>query len=139
MECRTDSIVRHPELVEQWAGLGLSCVLLGLEGPSNGMLKKVNKRNTVQVNNEAVRILQANGISVWGAFLVDTDFTADDFQALRDYVTEMEITHTQFTVLTPLPGTQLYREKASELLTRDYTRFDALHAVVPTRLPHEEF
>lgn len=40
---------------------------------------------------------------------------------------------------TPLPGTQLYREKARELLTRDYTCIDALQAVVLTRLPHEEF
>ena len=139
MECRSDSIVRHPDLVEKWADLGLFCVLLGLEGPSDQMLKKVNKRSTVQVNNAAVRILQANGVSIWGAFLVDTDFTAHDFTALRDYVTEMEITHTQFTILTPLPGTQLYREKSRELLTRDYTCFDALHAVVPTRLPREEF
>jgi hypothetical protein len=44
----------------------------------------------------------------------------------------MEIAHTQLTVLTPRPGTQLDREKASALLTRDDTRFDALHAVVPS-------
>lgn len=139
MECRTDSIVRHPELVEKWADLGLFCALLGLEGPSDQTLKRVNKQSTVQINNAAIRILQANGVSIWGAFLVDPDFTADEFKALRDYVTAMEITHTQFTVLTPLPGTQLYQQKSRELLTRDYTCFDALHAVVPTRLPRQEF
>jgi len=139
MECRTDTIVRHPQLIEQWAKLGLYSVLLGLEGPSNRLLKKVNKRNTVQVNDEAIRILQANGVVIWGAFMVDVDSTADDFKTLRDYVTRMGVTHTQFTILTPLPGTQLYREKSRELLTRDYTCFDALHAVVPTRLPREEF
>lgn len=139
MECRTDTIVRHPELIEQWAGLGLYSVLLGLEGPSNRLLKKINKRNTVQVNNEAIRILQANGVVIWGAFMVDVDSTADDFKRLRDYVTSMGITHTQFTILTPLPGTQLYQQRSAELLTHDYTCFDALHAVLPTRLPREEF
>ena len=51
----------------------------------------------------------------------------------------MNLGFLQFTVLTPLPGTQLYRERHSELLTHDYTCFDALHSVLPTRLPREEF
>lgn len=139
IECRTDTIVRHPEVIEQWAGLGLRYVLLGLEGPSNRLLEKINKQNTVQTNNAAIRILQANGVAIWGAFMVDVDSTADDFKTLRDYVTTMGITHTQFTILTPLPGTQLYRQRSAELLTRDYTCFDTLHAVLPTRLPREEF
>lgn len=139
MECRTDSIVRHPHLIEQWAELGLEGVLLGLEGASDETLAGVNKRNSIRTNDEAIRILQANGVFIWGAFLVDPNWSADQFKILYDYVTRHRITHTQFTVLTPLPGTQLYRERVSELLTHDYTCFDTLHAVVPTRLPREEF
>jgi len=139
MQCRTDSIARHPELVEKWVDVGLYAVLLGLEGDSDGMLAKVDKKNNARTNDEAIRILQANGVIIWGAFIVDPDWTADDFEALRDYVTRKQITHTQFTVLTPLPGTQLYHEKQHELLTRDYTCYDTLHAVLPTRLPREEF
>jgi len=139
MQCRTDSIARHPELVEKWVDVGLYAVLLGLEGDSDRMLEKVDKKNNTRINDEAIRILQANGVIIWGAFIVDPDWTADDFQALRDYVTRKQITYTQFTVLTPLPGTQLYREKQHELLTRDYTCYDTMHAVLPTRLPREEF
>lgn len=139
MECRTDSIVRHPELVEKWVDVGLYAVLLGLEGGSDRMLQDVGKCTTIDTNNEAIRILQENGVIIWGAFIVDPNWTAEDFKRLRDYVTEKRITHTQFTVLTPLPGTQLYRERYSELLTDDYSCFDTLHAIVPTRLPREEF
>lgn len=139
MECRTDSIVRHPQLIEQWAELGLEGVLLGLEGASDETLAGVNKRNSIQANNEAIRILQANGVMIWGAFIVDPDWSADQFKILYDYVTRHGITHTQFTVLTPLPGTQLYRDRHADLVTRDYTCFDTLHPVVPTRLPREEF
>ncbi len=139
MECRTDSIVRHPELVEQWVDVGLHMVLLGLEAASDRMLEHVNKKTSSRVNDEAIRILQANGVTIWGAFLVDPDWSAEDFKILRDYVTRMGIAVMQFTVLTPLPGTELYREKYHQLLTHDYTCFDALHAVVPTRLPREEF
>jgi radical SAM superfamily enzyme YgiQ (UPF0313 family) len=139
MECRTDSIVRHPELVEKWVRVGLYAVLLGLEGGSDRILKSVGKSASIDTNNRAIKILQDHGVIIWGAFLVDPDWTADDFKQLRDYVSEKKITHTQFTILTPLPGTQLYRDRYEELLTHDYSCFDTLHAVLPTRLPREEF
>jgi len=139
MECRTDSIVRHPELVTKWVDIGLYAILLGLEGANDKTLRNVNKRNSARVNDEAVRILHDHGVIIWGAFLVDPDWEEDDFKQLRDYVTEKQITHTQFTVLTPLPGTELYRERFDDLLTYDYRCYDALHAVVPTRLPRERF
>ncbi len=139
MECRTDSIVRHPELVEKWVDNGLYAVLLGLEGVSDTMLKRVNKSCQIDVNNRAIEILQDNGVIIWGAFIVDPDWTEDEFKQLRDYVSEKGITHTQFTVLTPLPGTNLYRSRFGDLLTRDYSCFDTLHAVLPTRLPREKF
>jgi radical SAM superfamily enzyme YgiQ (UPF0313 family) len=139
MECRTDSIVRHPELVKKWADIGLYAVLLGLEGASDKTLQSVNKQNSARVNDEAVRILLDHGIIIWGAFIIDPDWEVDDFKRLRDYVTEMQITHTQFTVLTPLPGTELYRQKKNELLTHDYSCYDTMHSVLPTRLPREQF
>ncbi len=139
MECRADSIVRHPELIEKWAALGLENVLLGLEGITDEALAGINKQSTAETNDEAVRILHANGVMIWGAFIVHPRWTAEQFQALRRYIDEKWITHLQVTVLTPLPGTQLYRERRGDLLTTDYTRFDTLHAVLPTRLPPEEF
>jgi len=139
MECRTDSIVRHPDLIEKWVEVGLEAVLLGLEGASDKVLKSVNKSNTVRVNDEAIRILQANGVFIWGAFMVKPEWSAEDFKLLRDYVSGKGILHTQFTILTPFPGTQLYRQWRDTLLTDDYTCFDALHAVIPTRLPRDEF
>lgn len=139
MECRTDSIVRHPELVAKWVDIGLYAVLLGLEGGCDETLKSVNKSCNISTNNQAIEILQDNGVIIWGAFIVDPDWTEDDFKRLRDYVSEREITHTQFTVLTPLPGTQLHRDRRDDLLTDDYSCFDTLHAVLPTRLPRERF
>ncbi len=139
MEARTDSIVRHPELVEKWVDVGLYAMLLGLEGATDDALKNVNKSNQLKTNDEAIRILKSLGVIIWGAFIVDPQWKADDFKRLRDYVDEKEITHTQFTVLTPLVGTQLYREWFDELLTYDYTCYDTLHAVVPTRMPREDF
>lgn len=139
MECRTDSITKHPELVEKWVDIGLRGVLLGLEGASEDTLTTVNKASDIETNNRAIEILQNNGVIIWGAFIVDPDWTEEQFKRLRDYVNEKEITHTQFTILTPLPGTNLYRQRINDLLTHDYSCFDTLHAVLPTRLPREVF
>jgi radical SAM superfamily enzyme YgiQ (UPF0313 family) len=138
MECRTDSIVRHPELVSKWVDIGLYAVLLGLEG-SDRTLKSVNKKNSADVNNEAIRILQDHGVIIWGAFIADPSWDVADFQDLREYVNRHHITHTQFTVLTPLPGSELYQQRRSEVITDDYTCYDCLHSVLPTKLPREQF
>ncbi|MCU0918277.1 MAG: B12-binding domain-containing radical SAM protein [Planctomycetes bacterium] len=66
MECRTDSIVRHPELVRKWVDIGLYAVLLGLEGGSDHMLKNVKKSATIDINDRAIRILQDHGVGVPG-------------------------------------------------------------------------
>lgn len=140
MECRTDSIVRNPDLVKKWVDIGLYAALLGLEG-TDDTLKAVNKSNSARTNEMAIHILQDHGVVIWGAFLVDPQWDADDFNRLHDYVCARGITHTQFTVLTPLPGTELCRKALADgrLLTHDYTCYDALHAVTTTRLPREEF
>jgi hypothetical protein len=44
-----------------------------------------------------------------------------------------------FTVLTPLPGTELYAAREAELLSRKPELYDMLHALFPTTLPMQEF
>ncbi len=130
VECRTDSIVRHPELLAKWSKIGLQGVFFGLEGASDKTLKSLNKKNQSNINEEAIQICRDNGVAIWGSFIVDPDWNADDFEHLHDYVDEKEIAMNQFCVLTPLPGTPLYRDKFDELLTHDYTFFDCLHSVL---------
>jgi hypothetical protein len=42
-------------------------------------------------------------------------------------------------VLTPLPGTDLWESAKGQVTTHDWEMFDIIHAVLPTRLPLEEF
>jgi hypothetical protein len=51
----------------------------------------------------------------------------------------MDIDQPAFTILTPLPGTELYEERRHELVTHDYLLYDVTHTVLPTRLPLERF
>ncbi|MBC7250847.1 MAG: cobalamin B12-binding domain-containing protein [Anaerolineae bacterium] len=139
IQARSDSIVRRPDLVEKWASIGLSTVLVGFEKYREEELDDLDKRSSVRTNEEAARILRANGVDIWGAFIVDPQWDRPDFDALIEYVRRLKISFPQFTVLTPLPGTEFFREKLQELTTRNYELFDFLHSVLPTRLPLQEF
>lgn len=139
IQARADSIVRRPDVVEKWAGVGLHAALIGFEKISEKELESVNKSSSTRINEEAMEILHNNGIDMWGAFIVDPQWTKPDFDALIDYVRSKKISFPIFTVLTPLPGTAFFQEKLNELLTRNYEVFDFLHTVLPTKLPIEEF
>ncbi|MFO8015413.1 MAG: cobalamin-dependent protein [Phycisphaerae bacterium] len=139
MQARTDTISKHPDLIAAWREVGLETILIGFEGATQEQLDAVCKGATIEQNERAMAILDDLGVHMWGAFIVDPQATPEDFQALKRYREEKGIIYPQFTVLTPLPGTDLYEQRKDELLTRDYRLYDALHAVLPTRLPREEF
>ena len=139
MQARTDSIARHPKLIEHWAEIGLSTILVGFEKFREEELATLNKKSSIALNEKAVEIMHQFGVDIWGAFIVDPAWGEEDFTALIDYVRLLKIDFPQFTILTPLPGTDFYQQKYDELLTREYEHFDFFHSVLPTKLPLREF
>ena len=136
---RVDTIVRHPELFARWRKIGLSQVFVGMEDFSDARLRAMNKGVTVSQQEEAARILDRLGIMMYASFMVDPDYTREDFVSLRQYVGRLKLKYATFTVMTPLPGTELYAAVKDRLLTTRPEMFDMLHALVPTRLPLQEF
>ena len=136
---RADTVVKHPELIRQWGEVGMRMILVGFESFRDDDLDRYHKRTSVKTNEEAIRILHEAGVEIAAYFLIEPDFTAEDFRALGDYVARMELTHPIFTVLTPFPGTDLYEERYEELTTHNYELFDFFHSVFPTRLPLKDF
>lgn len=136
---RSDTIVKHPDLIERWREIGLELMLIGLEAIDQAKLKSWNKRISPGINDEAIDILHKNGIEIAAYFIVDPDFGREDFEALADYVEKRRLTHPIFTVLSPFPGTELRERRRKELLTDSYQILDFFHTVLPTRLPLKEF
>ncbi|MBI2907727.1 MAG: cobalamin B12-binding domain-containing protein [Chloroflexi bacterium] len=139
IQARADSIVRRPDVVERWAKAGLHAALIGFEKIDEKGLQSVHKNSSTKINEEAMEILNANGVDMWGSFIVDPEWTSADFDALIGYVKAKRIAFPLFTILTPLPGTAFFQEKLNELVTSNYEVFDFLHTVLPTKLPIDEF
>jgi radical SAM superfamily enzyme YgiQ (UPF0313 family) len=137
---RPEELVKRPDLVEKWAEIGLRQVFLGVEAVDPAELTSLRKRMDAQTNRESIRLLKSNGIDPVAAFITLPDFSKKDFDRIYDYLDEMGVYYSEFSILTPLPGSDLYWEKKDELLTEDYELFDNLHPVLPpTRLTPRAF
>jgi radical SAM superfamily enzyme YgiQ (UPF0313 family) len=136
---RSDDIVRHPDLFAALKQAGLANVTVGLEAIRDADLVRINKRTTVALNDEAIRILKGLGIYINAHFIIYPDFDRESFRALYNYLNERRLFHPAFPVLTPLPGTELYAETRDSFVLEDTDLFDFVHSILPTRLPRREF
>ena len=139
VQTRTDIICRHPELIEMWRDCGDLAIFMGLERIDDEGLKSINKNNKADNNVRAIELLKEMGVGFTCNFIVDPAWDRDDFARLRDWVDKMGTYNSGFSVLTPLPGTDLWRDVAPDVVTDDWELFDIVHAVLPTKLPLEEF
>jgi len=136
---RTDFVADNPELVARLARNGFVMLLSGFESNDDDALASLRKKNTWQKNLRASEILRDNGVFSTGIFMVRPDWTKAQFDALYEYIDSLDIGIPLVSILTPLPGTQLYKAYKNQLVTIDHRLFDLMHAVLPTRLPREEF
>src|SRR5712692_5122810 len=139
IQTRSDIICKFPDLIEMWKDCGRMTVFLGLEKIDDEGLKSVNKKNTADNNNRAIRILQDLDVGYTPNFIVDPTWERPDFEKLKRWIDETGAYNSGFSVLTPLPGTDLWDETEGEIQTNDWELFDIAHTVLPTKLPLDEF
>jgi radical SAM superfamily enzyme YgiQ (UPF0313 family) len=139
MYARADTIVKHPDLFRNLREAGLEHVTVGFESFSDEGLKKLNKKTTVAMNGEAIRVLKKLGVFINAHFIINPEFTKTDFDDLLRYVDRNHLFRPAYPVLTPLPGTELFDETRGTLAIRDYDFYDFAHSVLPTKLDRKEF
>jgi hopanoid C-3 methylase len=139
VQTRTDIICKFPHLIEQWKDCGDLAIFLGLESVTDEGLAAVNKKNTADNNVRAIQILKDLGVGFTPNFIVDPAWDRDDFTRLRDWIDKMGAYNSGFSILTPLPGTDLWDAAKSNVTTSNWEMFDIVHAVLPTKLPLDEF
>ncbi|HZF13912.1 MAG TPA: radical SAM protein [Thermoanaerobaculia bacterium] len=139
VQTRTDIICKFPHLIEMWKDCGQLSIFLGLESITDEGLDAVNKSNTAANNVRALSILKELGVGFTPNFIVDPAWDHDDFARLRAWIEETGAYNSGFSVLTPLPGTDLWETARNQVTTHDWEMFDIIHAVLPTKLPLADF
>ncbi|MEZ5331099.1 MAG: radical SAM protein [Thermoanaerobaculia bacterium] len=139
VQTRTDIICKFPHLIEMWKECGDLAIFLGLEAVTDEGLDHVNKSNTAANNERALGILKDLGVGFTPNFIVDPAWDREDFARLRDWIDRTGAYNSGFSVLTPLPGTDLWETAKNEVTTHDWEMYDIIHTVLPTKLSMEEF
>jgi len=138
-QARSDTIAQHPETISLWKHIGLKGVFVGFEKTDDEGLKSIHKNNTAENNEKALELLQDLNLVIHAAFIIDSDYAREDFQRLKEYITSHKIKNPSFSILTPLPGTELFYKLRNQIITEDYNLYDIAHAVLPTKLPLQDF
>ena len=138
LETRGDVLLRNKEVFRYWKRLGLKYMFLGLEAIDEEGLKLHRKRVTLNKNFEALEFARELGVTVAINIIADPAWDEKRFAVIREWAISVpEVVH--ITVNTPYPGTETWHTESRGFTTRDYRLFDVQHAVLPTKLPLEEF
>lgn len=133
MGLSTSDVVYDDELFNLMAQSGCVGVLVGFETlvqENNSIYSK--KINNVEKYREIVKKFHDNKISVLGHFIVGGDYdTKESLSNMLDLIDELGIDLPRFTILTPFPGTQFYKEmeKENRIITTDTDLYDTEHVV----------
>ena len=139
----TLDVSNDPSLIREMALAGCTGVFIGFESLSNDNLAAARKR-TPRTEDYArrIRLFHDNGIQVNGSFVLGFDEDRrDSFATLAQWIEINRLECATFHILTPYPGTPLFRQMESEgrLLHRDWSKYDTSHVVFqPKHMTPEE-
>lgn len=129
----TINFARDEELMRLAKESGCQGVFIGFETLSDSSVRDAGKgvNRPTEYLRDIERIHKA-GIKVWGSFILG--FDNDDLETFRktlEFVEKAKLEFAQFSLMTPLPGTALYRqfEEEDRILHREWEKYD-LGAVV---------
>jgi radical SAM superfamily enzyme YgiQ (UPF0313 family) len=125
---------RDDRLLEAAARSGCKQLFLGLESISQSSMAEVHKGfNRVEEYARIIERIHAHGIAVQAGmvFGFDSD-TPEIFKDTLDFLEETGIQNATFNILTPYPGTPLFRRLEAEgrILTRDWAKYNSRTEVI---------
>jgi radical SAM superfamily enzyme YgiQ (UPF0313 family) len=133
----TTRIAEDDELLKLASQSGCKGLLIGFESISQATLNATHKQfHAAAKYAEVVRKLHDHGIGIQGCFVFGFD-TDDEsvFERTVEFVDKTKIDLPRYAVMTPFPGTGLYRrlEREGRLLHRHWPLYDVEHVVFEPR------
>ena len=123
---------RDPDLVKKMRRNGCRSVYVGFESINPKSLEEMNKRQTPEDIRQSIKVFRKSDINIHGMFMFGSDSEDKDiFKSTSDFCRKSGINTVQYMIMTPLPGTVLYKqlEKAGRLLHKKWEYYDAMHVV----------
>jgi radical SAM superfamily enzyme YgiQ (UPF0313 family) len=129
----TLKIAEDEEWLQLAAESGCNGVLIGFESLNQDSLSNGNKNfNHVNRYKEAINKLHKHRITVFGCFVFGFDNDNPDiFERTVDFVNESKIDILNYTILTPYPQTEVYRQFLDEgrIIDHNWDHYDGASVV----------
>lgn len=138
----TMKILDYPDLLGIMSRTGCKSLFIGFESINKTSLKSVNKNNNVARYEELVEAIHSRGIMINASMVFGLD--GDDkntFSHTLDWLVKMRIETLTSHILTPYPGTELYRsmDDAGRIVDRNLEKYNTSNVVFkPLRMTEEE-
>ncbi|MDD2582494.1 MAG: radical SAM protein [Desulfuromonadaceae bacterium] len=120
----TVSLAEDPELLALMKRSGCMGLLIGFESVQKGTQDEVNKIRNLSIDfYEAMHRFHGEGFGILGCFVFGFDYeNRDVFDQTLEFIMRSRIDCAQLRILTPYPGTRLYKRLLSEgrLLVDDW-------------------
>jgi radical SAM superfamily enzyme YgiQ (UPF0313 family) len=125
-ECETRIDRLDPALLDALHAAGLRAMSFGVESVSGEILRKAGRRPTPEAQQRLIiGHCRRKGIAT-AAFYV-LGFPHDDWASIAatiDYAIDLGSSAAQFKLLTPYPGTPLWKQLAPAIFETDWQKFD---------------
>jgi radical SAM superfamily enzyme YgiQ (UPF0313 family) len=125
---------RDEHFLEAAARSGCKQLFLGLESVSQQSMREVKKGfNHVDEYFLVIERIHSYGIAVQAGIVFGFDHdTPGIFEETLDFLEEAGVQNATFNILTPFPGTELFRRLEAEgrILTRDWRKYNSRADVV---------
>src|SRR5215467_9398958 len=125
-ECETRLDDLDKPLIDLLYRAGLHTITFGVESMHPETLKRVGRRPIPpEHQREIISYCREKEITTEGFYVIGflTD-TADSIRATIDYSVDLNSTAALFKVLTPFPGTPLFKQMKSLITETDWEKFD---------------
>jgi len=130
-------VTDHPDVIREMALAGCTGVFVGFESLQAENIADQRKRSPRPEDYaRRVALLHDHGIQVNGSFVLGFDHDRPDvFERTAEWVESNRLECATFHILTPYPGTPLFRQFESEgrLLHRRWSLYDTSHVVFQPR------
>ena len=143
MGLTTTAIGHNDELLDLFEKSGCKGILIGFESVNQETQQGINKGvNHVEEYKTLMNKLHRKGIMVMGCFAFGADEDGPDvFKRTVDLCIEAKIDLPRFSIITPFPGTEFYRELEAEgrIVEHNFAMYDVEHCVYqPKQMTKDE-
>ena len=125
--------INNEKIIGLAAKAGFKSIFVGFESINKENMVKMNKKHNYNGDyDRAVAVLNHYGIKINASFVFGMDGDDRDvFKRTTEWAVERGITTATFHVLTPYPGTQLYKnlEMENRIISKNWTLYNTRNAV----------